>query len=440
MPLYSGTSADTFAKDVWLPGFNGELENGKGTLLGLFMKEGRQAEYEAEGRRAFVKLRIGDSLGSGAMTQGGDYPTPGDIVAAEAQLELAHLGHAVSWTTEEIAFLDSGAAAADAIVMEKADQGVNSMGRYIERQAWNDGSGIIANIASSAGSTITLDATTTDQYDRDRYIWLDDANRARYDVVNGTTGAQQVTGFTVTDINETTNVVTCSATMTAATAAGVLVQSGNWANGGVFRSLEYKGIKAMVDDSNTYMGINRATAGNGFWKSPVVANGGVLRNLTEDLIHTLLNRMARRADSAKQPRGDDFIAFANHGTWTAYHQIMSPALRYTVGQAPDIGWGDPLPMLGINLYRDVHCPKSSIYVLHKPSIGFVKAKHALPGDQGLLTWQKQPGTGSIFFIGTAASGRGHSSQYFSYLEGFVGMMTKRPRNHGVLRDLTETAV
>lgn len=439
MALYSGTSADTYAKDIWLPGFNGQLENMKGTLLGLFKKDSR--EVEVEGRRAFLKLKVGDSLGSGAILQGGDYPAHGDIVTAEAQLELAHLAHTVNWTTEEIAYLDSGSAAAAPIVMEKADSGIEAMSRYVERQAWMDGSGILANVASAVGSTITLDAVATDQVDRDRNIWIDDANRARYDVVNGTTGAQQVTGFTITDINETTNVVTCSATMTAATAAGVVVQSGNWANGGAFRSLEYKGIAAMVDDDNTYMGINRATAGNGFWRSTVVANaGGVQRSLTEDLIHQLLNRMARRSGGGKQPRGDDYCAFANHGTWTAYHQVMSPALRYTVGQKPDIGWGDPLPMLGIDLYRDIHCPKSSIYVLHKPSIKFVKAKHNLPGGQGILTWQKQPGTGSIFFLGNAATGTGHSSQYFSYLEGFCGMMTERPRNHGVLRDITETAV
>jgi hypothetical protein len=438
MALYSGTGSDTFAKDIWLPGFNGQLESQKGTLLGLFKKESR--EMDIEGRRAFLKLKIGDSLGSGAITQGGDYPVPGDITSAEAQVTAAHLAHSVNWTTEEIAYLDSGKAAATPIVMEKADSGVEAMSRYVERQAWMDGTGVIANVASSSGTTITLDASAGAQIDRDRYIWLDDGYRNYYDVVHGTTGAQQVTRFTVTDINETTNVLTCSATMTSATSAGVVVVSGDWATGGAFRSLEFSGISAMVADTGTYLGINRATAGNGFWKSNVVSNSGTLRSLAEDHIHTLLNRMARRATSGKQPRGDDYIAFANHGSWTAYHQIMSPAIRYTVPQKPDIGWGDPIPMLGIDLYRDVHCPKSSIFVLHKPSIQFVKAKHPLPGNQGLFRWQEQPGTGSIFFLGTASSGRGHSSQYFSYLEGFCGMMTTRPRNHGVLRDITETAV
>ena len=49
----------------------------------------------------------------------------------------------------------------------------NREGKIIGRFDGNwlrDGTGKLANVASSSGSTITLDATTTSQIDRDRFI------------------------------------------------------------------------------------------------------------------------------------------------------------------------------------------------------------------------------------------------------------------------------
>lgn len=429
-----GTSND-YGKDTWLAGFNSQLENSKGTLLEWI---GLRADdsVTVEGRRAYMKIELGDSLGQATISEGGDYPTPGDLTADEALLNLAHLTHAIKFSTEEVAFLDSGAAAAAPIMSKKLAKAREAMERDIERQAWMDGTGILANEASDSGSTVTLDATTTSQVDRDRYIWLDDANRMRYDLVHGTTGAQAVTGFTITDINETTNVITCSATMTAGDASHVIVRSGDWASGGAFRSLEFPGVQALVDDDNTYLGIDRTGAGLGAWKSIVVGNSGTLRDMTEVLGHTLINRMARRASGGAPPSGDQYGVFANFGSWTAYHQIMSPGLRYTINEKPDVAWPS-IDFFGLPLYRNVHCPKNGYVALKKNSIHFVRPKHNGRGMlKGLFDFMTL--NGSIFFLGNAASGAGHSSQVFAYLDGFLGMYSDRPRDHGWLRDINES--
>lgn len=435
MSLFS-TSATGFLKDTYLPGYINQYENAKGTLLGLFYKD-RQT-MQIEGANAFLKLRVGDSLGQGTIAEGGDYPTHGDVTSAQATVRASHLAHSIRLTSEEAAYLDSGSAAAEPIIAMKMDAAMETMSRDIERQSWMDGSGVLANIASSSGSTVTLDATTTDQVDRDRYIWLDDANRRRYDVVHGTTGAQQVTGFTVTNIAyPATEVVTASATMTSATSAGVLVNSGDWASGGAFRSLEFPGLQGMIATGNTYLGINRASAGNGYWQAVVDAgNAGALRPITENLVMGFLSKMARRRTDGKQPRGSDYMAFANSGSWVAYHNLLLPAQRYT-NATPELGWGEPLNFRGILLYEDIHCPRNGIMVVHKPSVKYVKAKHASNVSGDLLKFKELGG--SIFFQGNAASGAGHSAQVFAYLEGFLGMMTDRPRNHGWLKDITEVA-
>lgn len=431
MSLYSSSSA--FAKDVWLPGLNYELLAEPGTLLGwLGSYADSRVTVDIEGRRSYIKLRIGDSLGQASISQGGDFPDPGDPTYDEASMSLAHLAHAISFTMEEMALLESTEAAAVPIMAEKMNAAKEAMSSDIERQAWGDGTGVLANVASSSGSTITLDATTTSQVDRDRYLWIDDANRARYDVVHGTTGAQQVTGFTVSDINESTNVLTCSATMTSATSAGVVVRSGTWASGGAYYSLEMPGIKAAVDNNNTYMGIDRTASGKGYWQSVVDDNSGTVRPLTEELIHGVMNKIARRA--GRQPTGD-YAAFGSFGTYTAYHQIITPGLRYTLESTPDIGFGRPLEMLGVPLYRGARCPRNQIYVLKKDSLKFVRPKHNKPGD--LLNFVNLGG--SEFFLKNASSGQGHSASVVAYLDGFLGMMTTRPRDHAVLGDISEVA-
>ena len=431
MSLYSATSA--FAKDVWLPGLNYELLSEPGTLLGwLGSFTDSRVTVDVEGRRTYLKLRIGDSLGQATISQGGNYPDPGDPTYDEAQVNLAHLSHAISFTMEEMALLESTQAAAVPVMAEKMTAAKEAMSSDIERQAWGDGTGKLANVASQSGSTITLDATDSSQIDRDRYVWIDDANRARYDVVHGTTGVQQVTGFTVSDINESTNVLTCSGSMSGATNAGVVVRSGTWASGGAFYSLEYPGIKALVANDNTYMNIDRTASGKAYWQAVVNSNSGTLRPLTEELIHQTMNKVARRA--GRQPQGD-YAAFASLGTWSSYHQIMTPGLRYTVDGTADIGFGRPLEMLGVPLYRGARCPRNSIYLLKKDSIKFVRPANAHPGD--LLNFVSLGG--SEMFLKNASTGQGHAASVVAYLDGFLGMMSTRPRDHALLGDITEVA-
>jgi hypothetical protein len=430
----SGTTSTGFLKDVWLPAYINQYENAPGTLLSLFRKD--SADKLVEGANTYFKVRIGDSLGQETITEGGDYPEAGDVSTAQATVTAAHLAHTIELTSEEAVYYDSGSAAAAPIIQTKMDAAMDTMSRDIERQSWMDGTGVLANVASSSGATITLDATTTAQIDRDRYIWIDDGNRRRYMVVHGTTGATQEDNFTVSSIAESTNVLTCSsADMTSATSAGVVVHRGNWATGGAFRSLEFAGLSAMLDDDNTYLGINRATAANAYWKAIVDTNSGTLRDLTETLILQFLSKMARRRSDGKQPRGDDYIALASPGSWNAYHSLLLPAQRYT-NATPELGWGDPLPMRGIMLYQDIHCPRNGIMVVHKPSVKYVKAKYAgnLNGD--LLKFLNGP-SGDIWFQKTGSVAGRYAAARQAMLEGFIGMMTMRPRNHGWLRDITE---
>lgn len=423
MSLYD---VSDFTKINYLPGLNNQLENQKGTLLGLLPKE----PIQIEGRTTRVKQTVGDSLGQGSIAEGGDFSTPVDPEYDEATLELSRLNHAIGFTMEEMDLLRGKKAAARDVVEEKMDRARAAMQRDIIRQAWGDGSGVLGNVASDSTPDFDLDASATVQVDQDRFLWIE-PGRMLYDIVHGTTGAQEVTGFKITGISG--NTVTTDSTTTAATSAGVVVRSGNWASGGAFRSLEFDGIMAAIDDGNNYLGIDRATVPE--WRSTVLDNSGTARTLTEELIHQLVNNMARYADDGMQPNGENHCAISSFGVWTAYHQIMTPGLRYTVsGETPDIGWGKGLEMLGIPLYKDIKAPRRNIFAFRKNSLKFVHAKH---DDRGLLKFVE--GGNGIFHLANASSGVGHSAQWRAYLTGMIGMATVRPRDHGRLADITEVA-
>lgn len=422
-------AASDYTKETYLPVLIHQIENDNTTLLGILGKTTRNAESVIEGRKTYLKLRVGDSKGQGNIREGGDFPDPGDPDYKQAELTAARIAHTSVYTSHEIAYLNGSRAAAAPVIAEKMMTAKESMQRDLERQAIGDGTGVIAGIASSLGSTVTLQ--TTGQRGRDRYIYLDEPGRATYNIVDPTTGAQQVGDFTVTDINESTNVLTCSTTMTAAANNGLLVVQGDWALAGAFDSLDFAGIKAMVDDGNVYMGIDRAT--NPFWRATVDDNGGTERTLADVDIWRLFNKMARR--NGKQPRGDEYVAISSPGTWHAYQNLLLPSVRYSMTEMADIGWGQPLNMNGVRLYNHIHAPRNRIYVLRKPSIKFVKPKHAANLNGDLLTFLT--GANGIYHQATASSGQGYADKTFTYLAGFLGMYTERPRDHGMLDDIAE---
>jgi hypothetical protein len=434
MGLYS-TSSD-FAKDQWLDVFADQLTRQDGSLLNLFGLN-TDERVKLEGRRHYMKIKTGDDLGFGMMTEGGDFPTPGDISSDEAELELHRFANTIKFTAHEMALLDSLSAAAAPIMAEKMSSARVRVLRELERQAIMDGTGILAKHASDSGATITLDVAGAEYAERNPYTWIDDANRSRYSLVNPTTGADVTQGWTISSIVESTNVITTSATQTTGTAADVIVTdygASAWASGGAFRSLEFDGLLAMIDDGNTYLGINRSTAALAFWRSLVLDASGTNRSLTNALIHEFMNKFGRRTESGMV--SDSVIGLASPGVWTSYHELMSSGIRYTASETPDIGWGGRqfLPVHGTKLYKHQKAPRNQMLFVNKDKVKFVGPKHSHSSIVKFLE-----NNGSIFFQANAASGTGYSDSTYAMIEGWIGMYTERPREHARLDDITEIA-
>lgn len=436
MALYS-TSSD-YAKDTWLPVYNNQFMNDEGSLLKQ-IGINWDAPVKIEGRNVYMKVQVGEDLGFSVLTQGGDFGDAGDISSDEATLSLMHFSSTIQLDGHEKALVNSlDAAAAPDIMAKKMSASRMRVMRELERMAIMDGTGILGKEASDSTLDLVLDVAGSDYAERNPYTWIDDTNRSRYSLVHPTTGADQVQGFTVSSIVESTNTLTCSTSVGAGAAGSVVVTdygASKWASAGAFRSLEFPGLLGMIDDGNTYLGINRATAALSFWRAVVDDNSGTNRSFTETLAMQILSKLARRADNGMVSPKDHF-GLASFGTWNSYHQLMSPGLRYTVSETPDIGWGgrEMLPMHGIPLYKHVKAPRNQVLIVHRPSTHFVTAAK---GPQGMFNFVDQGG--SIWFQKTAASGQGYADAQLAMITGWIGMYSDKPRNNARLDDLTETA-
>lgn len=435
MSLYS--SASDYAKDTWLPVYPDMLTRSEGSmfqLLGL----NPDSRVKIEGRKTYMKIQVGDDLGFGMVSQGGDYPDAGDIASDEATLELARFADTISFDAHEMALLDSLSAAAAPIMQKKMDASRKRVLRELERQAIMDGTGVLAKVASISTPDVVLDVAGSAYAERNPYTWIDDPNRQRINIVDPSSGADQLSsaGYrTITAINESTNTITLSGASTGAASGDLIVtySPAGFASGGSFASPEFDGLLAMIDDGNNYLGIDRSTVAQ--WRATVLDNSGTLRDLTDNLTLDLVTKVGRRSESG-MITPSEYCAIADPGVWNAYHNLMAPGIRYTIGEKPDIGWGGRafLPMHDVPLYKHFQAPRHQILMVHKPSVGFVGPKH---DTSSIVTFMERGG--SIFFQANASSGAGHADKVFAYITGWMGMYTERPRNHGRLDDLNLTS-
>jgi len=274
------------AIDTWEPGLNDMLENEEGYLYSWLEKTNK----DVRGRNVYIKLLKGRSTGISNIAEGGDFPEAGDPTHDEAQIRLSRIAATCEFTLDEMEMLDGKDAAAEAVVEHKLEDLVNSVRRDCVRQLWSDGSAILARVASEVGSTITLDAVTdsasASQYDRDRYLWLEE-DGMEIEIRHATTGAVEtvVTSFGIVHIDEAANTVLLDGDTGGATSDGVVVRKGNaFESGGAFTSREIPGLQAAVANDNTYLTLDRTASGFRFWQSQVITGdtAGVLQPITHD--------------------------------------------------------------------------------------------------------------------------------------------------------------
>lgn len=444
------TTTGAYGKDTWLPRLYEQLEDTPGLF---YMHLEANDPERIEGRKAFFKVEMGDSLGNEFTSDGGNFPAPVDATYAEATLDFQRMSHTIELTFGEWEMLQTGDGAAAPIVARKMTNALQKFVRETARvtlmpgdaklaRCAASGPALVVNLQSARGGT-----STANQIDRDAFNWLA-ANRARIDIVDATTGAAIANGSNRTIIATSKGAEGGTNTVTLDAAGGNVTTTTShvitWANSvsafssGAYTSGEFVGVGGIPNTARTYLNINSATAGNQWWDGVAVTGdtAGTNQMITLDRVFRLLNAMALSAADGMQPTAEKgYEFFSNTGVAAAAVQYLAPAIRYmdpTPNDTPDFGWRR-VAGLGIPWFVDIHYPHNVLDCWFMPDLHRVRPKVTFNNPMDFVT----SGSGSIWHLKNASSGGGHATAVRAYLTALMGVKTGKPANHGRLNDNIE---
>ncbi len=228
------------------------------------------------------------------------------------------------------------------------EYGLEDFKDYFDVMLFGDGSGLLATI--TAGLTLSTVGNNTITVDSTRYL------QTGMNIGFVQAGVQTASAVLLT-VNSTT-----SFTTGPATAAVVLVASNTIANSGDTGAV-IMGLKGLIDDGTdvgTLQGINRATVPS--WRATVLANGGVLRPLSLDLLQ-------RGVDIAYERGGGKISRMTAHmGVRREYINLLTPDVRF---EPLDLKGGVERELMfngKIPFDFDRHCQYNTIYQMDVPTM------------------------------------------------------------------------
>ncbi len=223
----------------------------------------------------------------------------------------------------------------------------------VNRQMFSLGTGILGLTSGDGGTAQTMisDYGVTNGGAGARHIYKGDFLEF-YDTVGGT----QRTGATVTAVDYGTNIITLDVdpvTTTGDLATRATADTDNTL------ALEANGLLGSIEASNTFETIPITSN----WKSKVLANGGTLRDISDQLVMQMIEGL--RSQSRQVPN----LIVTSPGVVLKYSELFLP-LRRLDGQdvqlmggykpiAAVIHAGGAIPVLG-----DVDCPASRMFFVN----------------------------------------------------------------------------
>jgi hypothetical protein len=122
----------------------------------------------------------------------------------------------------------------------------------------------------------------------------------------------------------------------------------------------WNGLGNLVSSVGTVGGINRATAGNEFWRSYVNANAGALT----------LGKMATAYNSVSVGNDHPDMILTTQTLFEKYEALLQPQLRYTDTKTADAGFQNLLFKAAPVTY-DEHCTAGYVYFLNSKYLTLV---------------------------------------------------------------------
>lgn len=387
-------------KEVYEGSLNDQLNDESYSYNRLLSKSNGIGSKPMGGKYVEFAIHTGRNNGIGARNELEALPTAGKQSAKVATLNLKYqyAGIEVSGQVFELATKDYQTFA-NAVDLEM-DRIKIDLAKDRNRQYFGNGNGKVATVTAVSGNNITFDTIQHIQDDE------------KLDIVVAATGVSHGTAVTVTSVNESTNVVGVTGTLSGVVAGDIAVRTGSWGR-------EWTGLDAIVSDTSVLYGLDPATTR--VWKSAVMSGVGTL---SEAVMKRLNDRITRQG-------GKVTAIITTPGVERAYWQLLAASRRFVdpktyaggyTGVEFNAGSSGPIPIL-----TDIDAPSGKAYFLNEKEINLYRPHGFKFMDRDGSMWKQK----------TDAAGR--YDAYLATLYEYSEIGTHRRNTHGLMSGITEDA-
>ncbi len=225
----------------------------------LFMRKSRKLELGGLGLNAKMALRNATGVGFATIAEGAAYPAAGFQSAVTPTLTMAHFASTVRWSGHVEAMGTSEAASfqRNSVIAQNLTDLKEEIKKYIARMLMWDGTSILGTTALASGTTggyITLASGSApiQFFEAGQILTLRSAASSGTErLTNAATGAGRI--LQVRFDTAPPQIVLTDATGATAGGADYVAWSG------VYDTTVIDGLRAWVNNTGTFMGLNRAT-------------------------------------------------------------------------------------------------------------------------------------------------------------------------------------
>lgn len=339
----AGSGEIEFAlKRFYLPGMEEQKNNAR-----VLLAELERNEKDVSGDSAFIPILLKRNWGIGMRANRETLPTAGAQEGTRAQIPMRYAFGRLIVTLHAMAATKNMQGSYDTVLDVETEGLMEDLPKDINRQFFGDGSGKLATVVSSATPTLTVDNTQVSAPKNSAEFTKYIESGQKIDVY--TTTVKDLDAIEVLSV--TANTITMTAAFTDAADNDDIYMAGN-------KDQEITGLLAMINTSNTYQDINRATGGNERWQGNVITTTGDLQETDMQTVWT----------SCQKASGmDPTIILGTYEARDRYAKILQADRRFMNTIEYKGGFSGP-EFHGVGLVPDTECPRGELFFLNLPYI------------------------------------------------------------------------
>ncbi len=360
-----------------------------------------------------IRLHMQYNNGHGARNENDTLPEPGSDVYSTLHEPLRAQYSLFSLTGQLIAAAERGEAAFKPAFQESMERTVTAAKNGLNRQAFGNGSGVVATIRTNeaAGQTV-IDVDTTVYFRRGEIV----------DGVTISTGVVIEPARKVTNVDRANRTITVSPALTTgltATTDGWVMASSNStvAAPNNSQNREIQGLDSLVDSTGTLHGVSPTLYPN--WSSYEDSNGGTARPISDAIL-----RLAKDSVGFETGLDEDGLSFAlltTRGVRSNYAATQIPLKRHVNTQKLEGGF-DAIMFDSNPFFTDDHCQPGTVYGARLPKLEWKMLKDWSWMDEDGAVLSRVPG----------------KDRYVAVLYQYSQLITTHRSSHFKVKDITDT--